>query len=140
MGNPNGMTDRLDYVFTRNGVTVRQAALVGNDWPTEGGTWACTTPAQIENAEAAAKAMGVTLPASGACLPTDHAGVVATLAAPASDVDDPPLPERVGFPFTRWAVGIGVLVLLVLAVRGLVRRRRRRKAAKRAARDAASTG
>jgi len=140
MGNPYGMTDRLDYVFTRNGVTVRQAELVGNDWATEGGTWACTTPAQIENAEAAAKAMGVTLPASGACLPTDHAGVVATLAAPASDVDDPPLPERVGFPFTRWAVGIGALVLMVLAVRGLVRRRRRRKAAKRAARDAASTG
>ena len=80
--------------------------------------------------------MGATIPASGACLPTDHAGVVATLAAPASDVVNPPLPERVGFPFTRWAVGIGVLILLVLAVRGLVRRRRRRKAAKRATREA----
>ncbi|MGE0818225.1 MAG: endonuclease/exonuclease/phosphatase family protein [Candidatus Nanopelagicales bacterium] len=132
MGNPYGMTDRLDYVFTRNGVTASSARLVGNAWPAQGDTWDCTTEAQKANAAAAAAAMGVTVPASGACLPTDHAGVVASLAVPVSDVVDPALPERVGFPFTRWAVGLGVLALLALAVRGLVRRRRRRRAARTA--------
>jgi len=130
MGNDFGMTDRLDYVFTRNGITPRTAQLVGNAWPADGDTWDCTTDAQKANAAAASAAMGVSIPPSGACLPTDHAGVVATLAVPASDVVDPALPERVGFPFTRWAVGIGVVLLLVLGIRALVRRRRRRKAAR----------
>ncbi len=134
MGNPYGMTDRLDYVFTRNGVSAIEARLVGNDWPRAGDTWDCTTHSQVGNAADAAAAMDVTIPSSGACLPTDHAAVVVSLGVPASDAVDAPLPERVGFPFTRWAVGIAVVALIVLAVQGLVRRRRRRKAAKRAAR------
>lgn len=132
MGNPWGMTDRLDYVWTRNGVTATSASLVGNEWPVQGATWACTTKAQLENADAAARELDAAVPASGACLPTDHAGVVAALAVPSSTARDAALVDRSGVNWGRViavAVLVGIVVLLVLGIRGLRRRRRRKREA-----------
>lgn len=132
MGNPYGLTDRLDYVWTRNGATASSAELVGAAWPVAGKTWACTQHSQVGNGIEAAAAMGTTVPASGACMPTDHAGVVATLAIPLSAQQDSPLVDRSGPNLGRVAavvVLVGLLVLLVLGVRRLRRRRRGRKAA-----------
>jgi len=124
------MTDRLDYVWTRNGVTATSASLVGNEWPVEGATWACTTTAQLDNADAAARALDTGVPSSGACLPTDHAGVVAALAVPSSSARDAALVDRSGVNWGRViaiAVLVGVVVLLVAGIRSLRRRRRRRR-------------
>jgi endonuclease/exonuclease/phosphatase family metal-dependent hydrolase len=141
MGNPWGMTDRLDYVWTRNGVTATSASVVGARWPVEGQTWACATQPQLDNARAAAAEMGAEVPASGACLPTDHAGIVAALAVPASDVRDAALLDRSGINWGRViaaAVLVGLVALLVVGIRSLMRRRRRRRAAADAATRSAS--
>lgn len=130
MGNPWGMTDRLDYVWTRNGVSATSASLVGNEWPVEGATWACTTTAQLDNADAAARALDTGVPSSGACLPTDHAGVVAALAVPSSSARDAALVDRASVNWGRViaiAVLVGVVALLVAGIRALRRRRRRRR-------------
>jgi endonuclease/exonuclease/phosphatase (EEP) superfamily protein YafD len=130
MGNPWGMTDRLDYVWTRNGATASKARLVGADWPVQGETWACRTDAQLANAEAAARAMDADLPQSGVCMPTDHAGVVATLAITAGGGQDAALVDRSGPNWGRVvavAVLVGLVVLLVVGIRALRRRRRRRR-------------
>ena len=86
-GNEAGYTDRLDYVFVRNGAQATSAALVGATWPA-GDTWPCDDPEQIANTAAAGevlRAAGLPPPPSGQglCLPTDHVGVVATVAVPA---------------------------------------------------------
>jgi hypothetical protein len=150
-GNEAGFTDRLDYVFTRNGAVVRTAEVIGNQWP-DGPTWACDAPEQVATTEAASAqlaAAGVAeaITGRGVCLPTDHAGIVAVIdvsAGPqgtqqaAAPEDHDPL-VRIGL--LGWLlIIIGVLLLLVLlllwgvwrlATRG--RRRRRREAAQAAA-------
>lgn len=79
-GNPHGYTDRLDYVFVRNGVSVRSAEVIGADWPDGTSTWPCDDPAQVANTAAAAEALGVPVPGSAVCLASDHAAIVATVA------------------------------------------------------------
>lgn len=91
LGNRFGYTDRLDYVFVRNGVDVVGAALVGDAWPTVDGTWGCGDPAQIANTEAASAVLAAEsgidpIVGRGACLPTDHVGIVARLRVVAPDV------------------------------------------------------
>ena len=120
MGNPYGFTDRLDYVLVRGGITPIDARIVGNAWPDGAGTWACDGPEQVANSTAASDrlvAAGVAGQGAGVgrCLPTDHAGVVAELALPATG--DARAPE----PIRRWRSPIGVwgavgLVLLALVV------------------------
>jgi hypothetical protein len=133
MGNPYGLTDRLDYVFTRNGAQARGAELVGAAWPVEGETWACADPEQLASAAEAARTLDVELPSSGVCMPSDHAGVVATVTIDASDVRDPPLVDRSGVNWGR-VIALVVLVGIVAGIVLLVRRGRRRRAARRAAR------
>lgn len=82
-GNPYGHTDRIDYVFVTNGVVVANAELVGEKWPDGEHLWACSNPQQVDNARAAAAALGVSL-GGAICLPTDHVGVLATLDVPGS--------------------------------------------------------
>jgi len=135
MGNPYGLTDRLDYVWTRGAVAVSSAELVGAAWPVEGETWACDDPRQLESAAKAAEALGVDLPSSGVCLPTDHAGVIATLTVAASSVQDGPLVDRSGINWGR-VLALAVLAGLVVLVVLLVRRRRRRRAARRSSAEA----
>lgn len=82
-GNPFGHTDRLDYIFVANGVTVRDAGLVGERWPDGDNLWACSNPLQIENSRAAAQALNVDL-GERVCFPTDHVGILASLEIPPS--------------------------------------------------------
>jgi endonuclease/exonuclease/phosphatase family metal-dependent hydrolase len=80
-GNAYGYTDRLDYIFTKNGVRVADVALVGQKWPDGEHMWACSDPQQVDNARAAAEMLGVPL-GEAFCLPTDHVGLIATLDVP----------------------------------------------------------
>jgi len=84
MGNAYGWTDRLDYVFVKNGVSVQGAEVIGNVWPADSGVWACDDPLQVSNTAGAVAILGqagqpVDAPEGGLCLPTDHAGIVAQL-------------------------------------------------------------
>ena len=120
MGNPYGFTDRIDYVFVRNGVTVNAAGLVGATWPAASDTWSCTTPAQLANTQAAAAAMDLPEPTGGVCLPTDHAGVVASVHIPDSTAQDAPPTGPARSSGLLWvAVGLIALVWLGLVI-GLV--------------------
>jgi hypothetical protein len=117
-GNPTGFTDRLDYAFLRNGTQVVDAHLVGNTWPDGYDLWHCTTADQVQNAALAATALGTSDPTTTRCLPTDHAGVVATIALPASTAVDPPLPAYVSerpLTTTIALLAIGVIVVLLAA-------------------------
>jgi hypothetical protein len=125
MGNPYGFTDRVDYVFVSNGVTVNAAGLIGATWPAASDTWSCTTPEQVANTQAAAAAMDLPEPPTGVCLPTDHAGVVASLHIPDSSVRDaaPSGPGRsLGL---LWVVVVGLGLVWLALVIGLVSALRR---------------
>ena len=114
MGNPSGFTDRLDYVFLRNGVTPASAQLVGNLWPDGPGIWQCDSPDQIANTQAAGRvlaAAGRPAPPAGhgQCLPSDHAGVVAAVAVDAtrSTADDPAPTEHHPIRLVWWHLAVG---------------------------------
>lgn len=131
MGNPAGFTDRLDYVLVRGGIEPVDARIIGNRWPHGAGMWACDAPTQVANTEAASarlaeERLAGRLTGVGRCLPTDHAGVVAELALPATGEASSPPPQ------TRWRSPIGVwgavgLLLLALVTWRVVRRIRRRR-------------
>jgi hypothetical protein len=137
LGNPYGFTDRLDYVFIRGGVAADSAELTGNIWPNGPRTWSCNDPEQVANTAAAGQILAeagkdAPAPGSGICLPSDHAGVVATLTVdPAATVADDPAPvEHDPFRLVWWHI----LLVVVLAIGALIwwriRRRRRRRAAR----------
>ena len=89
-GNENGFTDRLDYVFGRNGVTTQSSRIIGNTWPSGESIWDCGTQR---------------------CFATDHAGVVATFSIPTSAMQvDPPLPTHTRFPLGLWN-SLGLIIL-----------------------------
>lgn len=105
-GNPYGYTDRLDYVFAANGVTVANAQLVGEKWPDGENLWACADPEQVDNARTAASELGVAL-GDAVCLPTDHAGLLVTLEVP-------PYADDSGMPIDRTTLlllAVGVLLM-----------------------------
>ena len=156
-GNDAGFTDRLDYVFTRNGATPVSARIIGNQWPDSPDTWQCDDPSQIETTQESSVILaehGIADPISGRgiCLPTDHAGVVAVVdvsAGPAGAVTDQPTPDDHGslrIDLLGWLLIIlGVLALgLLLIVWGIyrlaTRGRRRRRREERAAEGAAESG
>lgn len=102
MGNQFGFTDRLDYIFIKNGISVISSRMIGNTYP-EGSTWQCGTKK---------------------CNDTDHAGVVVTVSFPESVVIDQTLPEHAPFPISFWNwVGIGLSAGII----GLIIRRKRKK-------------
>jgi hypothetical protein len=146
-GNDYGFTDRLDYVFTRNGAKATRAEVIGNQWP-EGDTWQCDAPEQIQTTEASSAILAdrglITAPITGrgVCLPTDHAGLVAVVDVSAG----PPGAQQQSAPpdhsplfrvsLLGWIlIALGVLLLLgVLVIWGVYRlatrgRRRRRQEA-----------
>jgi hypothetical protein len=102
MGNPYGFTDRLDYVFMKNGVTATNAKIVDYSWPKSPTSWNCG------NLE---------------CFPSDHAGLVATLYIPVSSSQDPALDPNSRFPIGIWD---GVLIALLGLVTWRVIRRVRK--------------
>ena len=122
MRNMYGFTDRLDYIFTKNGVQTLSAKIVGNTWP-NGSTWQCLNEEQINNTHRIAQAMNIPEPTSGICNDTDHASVVAKLLIPADvALTAQPLPEHAPFPISFWNwVGIALVALVAF----LIYRRRR---------------
>jgi hypothetical protein len=116
-GNPHGLTDRLDYTFLRNGPRVVDAHLIGAAWPAGDDIWDCDTPKQARDAAEAAAALGIEAPNPTQCLPTDHAGIVATISLPASTVLDPPLPQHTsGRPLMATIALIAIAVVAAALV------------------------
>ncbi len=150
-GNVSGFTDRLDYVFARNGAVPVRARLVGNEWP-DGPTWECSDPEQVATTAASSRILatrGVTDPIAdrGQCLPSDHAGVVAVLdvssgPAGATPQAAPPTHSSLRISLLGWLAIIlgGLALVLLVAVVGLVRlvRRSRRRPAGRTGAGGAS--
>lgn len=118
--NPVGYTDRLDYVFVRNGLAIASARVTGRDWPAGDTTWACNDPAQVTNTQAAAETLGVTVPEGGVCLASDHAALVAevALAVEAGSADDD------GGSAVPWIAGGFVVGVVAVVAVALARRRR----------------
>ena len=125
MGNNQGFTDRLDYVFYKNGVQPLNSKIVGNIWPYSESTWPCSNEEQINNTQLLAEEMKVISPPTGVCLETDHAGLFTTLAIPAGvNGSNPDLPSHKPFPISFWQwVGLAILALITYLI---IRRRRRR--------------
>ena len=128
--NPLGYSDRLDYIFVRNGVTVESVKLIGASWPQSEDLWACTDPRQLENARLAAEKLGASL-GENVCLPTDHVGLLATLNLSeqnnvAGSQDSTQTTDESADSF-QWAVvlawAIIVLTLITLFVMAIRRRR-----------------
>ena len=120
MGNPNGFTDRLDYVFIKNGVTSISSQIIGNQWPVGLSTWQCNAPEQITNTKEIAALEKIDIPNVGFCLATDHAGVFATMGlnnAGGNSGDEVP-PSHKPFPISFWQwVGIAILLIVMWRLR-----------------------
>jgi endonuclease/exonuclease/phosphatase family metal-dependent hydrolase len=102
MGNKYGFTDRLDYIFLKNGVTLQSSKIVGNTYP-QGSVWKC---------------------GADICNDTDHASVVSVVTLPLSTLEDAPLPSHAPFPISFWNwVGIGLLA----TIGGFIYWRRRKR-------------
>jgi hypothetical protein len=140
LGNAAGFTDRLDHIFVANGVTVVDAELVGNKWPQGEDLWPCADADQVATTEASSQILseegsGQRIVGRGVCLPTDHAGIVATVDVSGGEVGagaDPAPPAhdswRIGLTAWLGIILVSVVLLLVLLVWGtvaFVRRRRR---------------
>lgn len=123
-----GYTDRLDYLFVRNGITVRDVQFVGESWPSGDHMWPCTDPEQRSNAEEASRILGTPL-GSAFCMPTDHVGLLVSLELPAATLTDFPATSQNSANSWGWTGAIVVLFLAVVVVVGLVIRQRRRVAA-----------
>ena len=81
MGNMYGFTDRLDYIFLKNGAEVVSSKIVGNTAP-KSGLW-----------------------------PSDHASVVAQISLPSYSGESAPLDPHKPFPISFWNwVGILFLI------------------------------
>jgi hypothetical protein len=129
MGNSYGWTDRLDYVFVKNGVSVQSAEIIGNVWPADTGMWACDDPLQVTNTEEASAALAAAtgsaaVTGEGVCLPTDHAGIVAQLlVTPVSSEVAAAAADTAPDPNTSWfnkqlaaLIGLGVLLLGIITL------------------------
>jgi hypothetical protein len=122
MGNNYGFTDRLDYIFLKNGAKVMSSAIVGNTWP-RGSTWACSNEEQINNAALMADVMKVEMPPTRFCNDTDHASVVTQLSLPSYSEESDPLDPHSPFPISFWN-WVGILLLISLS--GIIYLRKRR--------------
>lgn len=125
VGNDFGFTDRLDYIFYRNGVKVLSSKIVGNTWP-QGSTWDCSNEEQVNNAVEIADLMKIKVPNENFCNDTDHASVVAKVLIPTNSVQSAPLPDHAPFPISFWnLIGIAVAALTAALIALKVRRRKR---------------
>lgn len=125
--NPFGYTDRLDYLFVKNGVQVLDTELIGQSWPLGDHLWTCDDPEQLTNAQSAAAVMGVQL-GSAVCLPSDHVGLFVSLQLPAASSADFPGTVEESSRAWLWVAGIVALIaIVVVAVIGALRRSRRRQ-------------
>jgi hypothetical protein len=101
MGNQYGFTDRLDYIFIKNGISVDSSKIVGNTYP-KGSTWKC---------------------GNDICNDTDHASVVTSISLPVSDVISALLPDHAPFPISFWN-WVGIFILAILITVYFIRKKR----------------
>lgn len=114
MGNKYGFTDRLDYIFFKNGVKVSSSKIVGNSWPS-GSTWNCLDEKQLKQTSLIAKEMKIATPTQGVCSDTDHASVVSQLLIPLNQISSPALDGHAPFPISFWNwVGIAIIAFLIV--------------------------
>jgi hypothetical protein len=125
MGNNQGFSDRLDYVFYKNGVQPLNSKIVGNNWPYSESTWQCSNEEQINNTQLLTEEMKVISPPTGVCLESDHAGIFTSLLIPSGvNGSNPEPPSHKPFPISFWQwVGLALLTLIIYLI---LRRRRRR--------------
>ena len=94
MGNEHGFTDRLDYVFLKNGTTSIAASIIGNT-ALQGKTWA-----------------------------TDHAGLVVKVQIPENSRISAPLDPHNPFPISFWNwVGLILLAISTFLIIKKLRKR-----------------
>lgn len=114
-GNKYGFTDRLDYIFTKNGAQVSSSKIIGNTWP-QGSTWNCLNEEQLVNALSISEAMNIDMPDDHLCNSSDHAGVVASITLP-QNTELSPSPDKHGqIPLGPWRY-LALILTLVLAVK-----------------------
>ncbi len=124
MGNNQGFSDRLDYIFFKNGVQPLNSKIIGNIWPSSQNTWVCSNEEQINNTQFLAEEMHVIAPETGVCLESDHAGIFTTVAiAAGANGSTPDLPSHKPFPISFWQwIGLAILALISFLI---IRRKRR---------------
>ena len=123
LGNKWGFTQRYDYVLHSDGLDPASARVIGNVWPKSFANWACDSPSQVQNTNTLLEILGDygferDVVNEGICLPSNHAGLVATLAlSEQADVGTaiPETHER-GWLSPLWAIGLTLLALLLVAV------------------------
>lgn len=84
LGNKYGFTDRLDYIFFKNGLTLTRSQLVSETWPQGPANWICKVKGLNET-----------------CFPSDHAGIFAVLTLDTKETftgSDAPLPDNKFLP------------------------------------------
>jgi len=100
LGNRYGFTDRLDYIFFKNGLALTRSQLVSERWPQGSSNWICKVNGLNET-----------------CLPSDHAGVFAilTLDSKESFTDlESPLPDNKFLPVPTPTILFFVILLSLL--------------------------
>ncbi len=123
VGNNYGFTDRLDYIFIKNGAEAINARIIGNTWPS-GSTWDCSNEGQVENARLIAEEMNMAMPSGGLCNSSDHAGVIAQILLPANGQISEPLPDHAPFPISFWNWA-GILIITMIGLLVYLRRKRK---------------
>ena len=124
VGNDYGFTDRLDYIFVKNGAEAINARIIGNTWP-EGSMWECSNEAQLENTRVVAEEMNMTIPSGKVCNSSDHAGIVAQINLPTNNQLSEPLPDHAPFPISFWN-WVGIAIIGIPAAIVIVRRERKK--------------
>jgi hypothetical protein len=123
MGGNGIFTDRLDYIFLKNGRSAINGAVFGNQWPEGLDTWRCSSVDQVGMTARGVQALekvrnisGGKFPNEGRCLPSDHAGIAGAADIAHGEFRDSRLPERARSPFTFWRVTGGALLLAIGAL------------------------
>ena len=100
LGNQYGFTDRLDYIFYKNGLNLARSQLVSETWPQGSSNWICKVNGLNET-----------------CLPSDHAGVFAVLTFESEGAVvsvEPPLPDNKLFPIPTPTIILFLILSLIL--------------------------
>lgn len=124
VGNKYGFTDRLDYIFLKNGAKALNARIIGNTWP-NGSTWACTNEEQVNNARIIAEEMNQPMPIGKLCNSTDHAGIVAQIDLPTNSKVSEALSDHAPFPISFWNWVVIALLGIPLTIISLRRKRKK---------------
>ncbi len=97
LGNDFGFTDRLDYIFVKNGIQIESSKLVSQTWPQGDFNWKCL----VEEKEQI-------------CLPADHVGIASTLTIDRGSSSGTPerLPDHQTFPWMKWIAILFIVTLI----------------------------